>query len=108
MVELFKKHFYFIKDLYLEAQSNSVYPFINKIELSELCSRSNLIDDRLNLANCDLLFVSTNTNNKGGIKNKSGLIRHEFLEYLVRLTKFKYIETGMQTKYAEALRIVIE
>ena len=105
---MFKKHFTFIKDLYLEAQSNSVYPFINKIELSELCSRSHMIDDRLNLANCDLLFVSTNTQQKGGIKNKAGLIRHEFLEYLVRLTKFKYIETGMHSKYADALAIVIE
>lgn len=84
-----------LKDFYLETQANSVYPFINKIELAELCSRTNLLDDRLNLANCDLLFVSTNQTQKGGIKNKSGLIRHEFLEYLVRLTKFKLIETGL-------------
>ena len=50
----------FIREIYLELQQNSVYPFVNKIELADFCAKSKLIDDRLNMANCDLLFVSSN------------------------------------------------
>ena len=52
----------------MELQYNSVYPFVNKIELSNFAEKAKLIDERLNMANCDLLFVSANDNKKGGIK----------------------------------------
>ena len=106
-MDLIKQHFAIIKEIYLETQSNSVYPFINKMELSEFCSKTNMMDDRLNLANADLLFVSS-IQKHANIKNKSGLIRHEFLEFLVRMVKFKYIETGIHVKYADAFRMMIE
>ena len=103
-----KENYPFIKECYLELQYNSVYPFINKIELSSFCEKSHLIDEKLNMANCDLLFVSSNTNNKGGIKQKTGLIRCEFLEYLARLANFKYVQTHTVSTFHEAVKLVFE
>ena len=102
-----QSHYEFIKECYLELQYNSVYPFVNKIELASFCEKAKLIDERLNMANCDLLFVSCNSNSSG-IKAKTGLIRCEFLEYLVRLANFKYLQTGQVTTFLDAAKIVIE
>ena len=101
------ENYAYFKELYLELQYNSVYPFVNKIETGSFCERTLLVDDRLNTANCDLLFVSSNTTSKGGIKQKTGLIRCEFLEYIIRLANFKYIQTAQVSTYLEAVKIVI-
>ena len=76
--------------------------------MSNFAEKAKLIDDKLNMANCDLLFVSANDQKKGGIKQKTGLIRTEFIEYLVRLAAFKYVNTGVCKTYYEALKKVIE
>ena len=39
-----------------------------------------------------------------GVKNKSGLMRHEFLEFLVRVSKVKYFDTGKVGSISEALQ----
>ena len=106
--QILRQNYQYIKECYYELQYNSVYPFINKIELSSFAEKAKLIDERLNMANCDLLFVSTNTQQKGGIKQKTGLIRCEFLEYLTRVSNFKYVQTGVVKTINEALKIVIE
>lgn len=59
------------------------------------------------MANCDLLFVQCFTN-QSGIKAKTGLIRCEFLEYLVRLANFKYLQTGAAATFLDATKIVID
>ena len=56
-----REHYEFIRQCYIELQYNSVYPFINKLELFNFCDKSKLIDEKLNMANCDLLFVSAST-----------------------------------------------
>jgi len=59
------------------------------------------------MSNCDLLFVSSHDNKKGGIKGKTGLIRCEFIEYIVRLSAFKYVNTGVFKTYYESLQKVL-
>ena len=103
-----ESHYDFIREVYLELQYNSVYPFVNKIELASFCEKSKLIDQTLNMSNCDLLFVSSSTTGKGGIKHKTGLIRCEFLEYLIRLANFKYLQTRQVETFFEAIKIVID
>ena len=67
-IKLLQDNYQFLLECYLELQYNSVYPFINKIELANFAEKSKLIDEKLNMANCDLLFVSSNDQKKGGIK----------------------------------------
>lgn len=81
-----------MKDIHIDLIQAS-YPFMTPLTLSEFCLKSKLIDDRLKLANIDLLFVSANNQRLGTIKNKAGIIRSEFFEFLVRVAKFKYFET---------------
>lgn len=86
------ENYEFLRDCYLDLQQASVYPFVNKMELSVFCERAKLVDEKINTAACDLLFVSSNQAMRPGIKNKTGLIRGEFLEFVVRLAKFKYLD----------------
>ena len=102
------QNYAFFKELYLNLQYNSVYPFVNKLETASFCERALLVDSVLNTSNCDLLFVSCNTTNKGGIKQKTGLLRCEFLEYIVRLANFKYIQTNQVPTFYEAVKKVFE
>ena len=99
----------FLKDVYLDLQSNSNFPFISMVELGTLCQKSKLIDDRLKFANIDLLYFSTYEKKQlGKVKNKTGLLRFEFLEFLFRVAKFKLVETKICSTYAEALQNIIE
>lgn len=107
-IELLRDNYGYIVECYLELQYKSVYPFVNKIELSNFAEKSKLLDDKLNMANCDLLFVMANDNKKGNIKQKMGLIRSEFIEYLVRLSAFKFINSGICSTFYESVKKVIE
>eukprot|EP00351_Strombidinopsis_sp_SopsisLIS2011_P000241 CAMPEP_0116885694 /NCGR_PEP_ID=MMETSP0463-20121206/19214_1 /TAXON_ID=181622 /ORGANISM="Strombidinopsis sp, Strain SopsisLIS2011" /LENGTH=116 /DNA_ID=CAMNT_0004544711 /DNA_START=480 /DNA_END=830 /DNA_ORIENTATION=+ len=78
------------------------------IELSTFCEKSGLVDETMKLANIDLLYVSTYAKTKGNIKNKNGLIRCEFLEILVRIAKFKFLETGKCSSFKDATTKLIE
>lgn len=106
--DFLKQNYAHFKLVYLELQYNSVYPFVNKLETASFCERALLIDSVLNTSNCDLLFVSCNTTSKGSIKQKTGLLRCEFLEYIVRLANFKYVQTQQTPSYFEAVKKVID
>ena len=58
-IQYLKSNYIYLLECYLELQYNSVYPFVNKIELSNFAEKAKLIDEKLNMANCDLLFVSS-------------------------------------------------
>ena len=60
------------------------------------------------MANCDLLFSYFEKSQRPGIKQKTGLIRTEFLEYLVRLADFKYVQTKYCKTYYEAVKKVLD
>jgi len=97
----------YLKDIHI-GLIQAAYPFMTPLILSEFCLQCKLVDDRLKLANIDLLFVSANNGRLGNIKNKAGLIRSEFFEFLVRIAKFKYTETGMFTTIHEALTYMMD
>lgn len=65
------------------------------------------MDGTFKTAHNDLTFVSTNAVTKGNIKNKTGLIRCEFFEFLIRVCDFKYIKTGMFSTYESAMKHMI-
>ena len=95
----------FLKDVYLDLQSNSSFPFISMIELGTMCQKAKLIDERLKFANIDLLYYSAyEKRNLGQVKSKSGMLRFEFLEFIFRVAKFKLVETKICKTYKEALK----
>jgi len=103
VTEILGKHMAYLKDIYLQLQTNSGYPFITMVEIANFCVICKLVDDRMKLSNIDLLYHSTNHSTIGNVKNKAGLIRTEFFEILVRTAKFKFLETKQVETFAEAL-----
>lgn len=100
-----RANFAFVKDLFIDVLGNSVsYPFINKVELVSWLEKCGLMDEKFNTSQADLQYVSTVHQSYEGVKNKSGLMRHEFLEFLVRVSKVKYFDTGKVGSISEALR----
>ena len=62
----------------------------------------------MKFANIDLLYVSSYERKPlGRVKQKTGLVRFEFLEFLFRVAKFKFVETKLCSSYAEALSKLI-
>jgi len=102
-----KENMPFLKDVFLELAVNSSYPFVSVLELSVFCQTCDLFDNVFKTAHNDLLFISANAQQKGNIKNKSGLIRCEFLEFLVRVCDFKYIQTGIHKTFAESIKYLV-
>jgi len=78
------------------------------MDFSPFCDQCKLIDDRMKFSNVDLLCVSSQVHKIGTIKNKSGFVRSEFIEVLVRTSKFKFLETGICPTYHEAFNHLIE
>ena len=108
VTEILLKHMAYLKDIYCQLQTNSGYPFITMVEIANFCTSCKLVDDRMKLSNIDLLYHSTNHNQIGSIKNKSGLIRTEFFEILVRIAKFKFLETKQVETFGDALSHLID
>jgi len=79
---------------------------VGTIELTTFCEMIQIVDENFKIANIDLLFVSTVVLQRGQLKNKAGLIRCEFLEFLVRVAKFKFLESGMCTNFTESWKML--
>lgn len=96
-----------MKDIFLDIQVNSqAFPFVGTIELTTFCETIHIVDDHFKIANIDLLFVSTVVLQRGQIKNKAGFIRCEFFEFLVRVAKFKFLESGICTSFTESWKML--
>lgn len=107
MTKFIVKHFGFLKEVYLQLAVNSSFPFVSVLELSVFCQDCQLIDATFKTAHNDLTFIATNAVTKGNIKNKNGLIRCEFFEFLIRVCDFKFIKTGLYPTYEAALQHLV-
>ena len=84
-----------------------------------------LIDEKFNLGTCDRLFIASTVvldqsdedrqktlirakQNPDGIIAINDLLRHQFIELLLRVVKAKFIETGQANNYLEALNILFD
>jgi len=80
---------------------------------TELCNVSKIIDNKvLKLSDFDRIFIATYTKPADKEKNHRNpdraLVRHQFLEGLVRLAEHKYLSSGVVTTYGESMRLLME
>lgn len=61
------------------------YPFISNSELLAFCEQHKIIDSTFKAALVDLNYITVTSGAKFKIPNKSGMVRCEFLEFLVRV-----------------------
>jgi len=59
-VNLIKKHFYDLKDIFIGTAVTSDFPDIGWMDMADFIQTSNIIDDNLNLAKLDLYYIATN------------------------------------------------
>ena len=71
------------------------YPFISSQEIGQFCETYHIIDNKLVSAICDTQFeaVTGNQKIKSYMKIKNGLIRYDFIEFLVRIAQLKYMSS---------------
>lgn len=67
------------------------YPFVSSAEMLTFCEHHKVIDQIFKPAFVDLNVVASTSNTKYRIQNKAGLIRCEFLEFLIRISQYKYL-----------------
>jgi hypothetical protein len=93
--QLITQEFAMLKGIYLDLLTNSMsYPFIAQAELIAFSESLKIIDNNFKSAFVDINYVATMSNARFSIKNKAGLIRCEFLEFLVRVSSYKYVNSG--------------
>lgn len=124
------ENMYLLKELFAYCQANSpLYPQINVLTCSGLLNDIKLLDSKLRLADADRMFTAATTKinkNKddedgGDTKKKvkvtrdaegsdkmhlatNAMNRADFFEFLIRIVKRKYVETGEIQSISEALK----
>lgn len=87
---------------YQLTQSKS-FPALNMEDVTKICYKARLFDKHMNMATLDKNLVSTNAS-INGFKNPSDreLNRYEFLEFLLRTAKSKYLDPKIYHDLSEA------
>jgi hypothetical protein len=87
---------------------------INQIEAADVISKAGLLDGKVTrIADLDRLFIAAKVSNvemkKVGlaVRNEKALTRHQFLEFLLRVAKQRFVQSGETDSIAEALRRVV-
>jgi hypothetical protein len=65
-------------------------------------------DDYIKMETVDLVYIASKQTTIGSIPNKKGLVRCEFLEFLSRLAKAKFLDTGKVKTWTEAFEKLFE
>jgi len=79
---------------------------ISKLLFIEIFTKSGLVDNKtLKLADVEIKFLASKTLRvKGkGLIPERGMVRHEFLEAIIRIAEEKYMINGDCTVYSEAV-----
>ena len=93
-LQIVKENYQMLKDLFMTVNSNSRYPFINMIDFGRFIQQMKLLDETLDLNSLDRIFIAANTRDTSleqtGTKQSKDLnpenllVRHKFVEALVR------------------------
>ena len=97
-MDIFRKHFEKIKEIFIMATNASLSPpDFKKDAFYKFCSQARIPSGRLNRGIIDTLFKATNFeigDDDDDQNDDNALIRFEFLEIFVRIAQCKYIEFG--------------
>jgi len=87
-----------MKNCFLFLASVSTYPTIGYNDTTEFVRRSQLFDKNINLSRMDQQIVATNVSiNKFKSNAERELHRYEFVEFIVRMGKTKYLDEKKTT-----------
>ena len=90
---------------------DSNYPYLSWIDILPIVEEAKLLEDgTIKQNNIEVLVQSCNhkSNAKGEKENKSGIIRAEFIELVIRLAKLKFFDTKETDNMVEACKMIVE
>ena len=94
MIDYLISEFSLLKLIHLSVACSSSYPYVSWYEYGPLAEEVKMFDEIFKQSNLDVIFKSCNHKVLKGEK-KTGLIRAEFMESVVRIAKHKYFDTGI-------------
>ena len=103
-VAILKANYLKLKEVFLFlAACGTSWPNIGMIDFGEkFASKAKIIDNICKSVDIDRNFISANLKVENSFGPEKALSRYEFLEVLVRLANFKYLETKTVGSFAEA------
>lgn len=86
---------------------SSEYPSISEPDYQKFCQHADVFDDSLKFVDLQIAFVATNV--ELGEEDQEGnddrnLCRFEFIEILIRIARYKFLDSGKVTSFSEAFR----
>lgn len=102
---LIVKHFGTLKDVFLHIASKDEFPTIEMFGTEEFSKHMGLIDGKhVKKKDINRMFIAANVSDKDNEHSNpvNALVRYEFIEFLVRMAKYKYKEAGMVATTAES------
>ena len=109
---LIVKHFAVLKDVFIHTASKDAFPTIEMFGTEEFSKHMGLIDGKhVKKKDINRMFIAANVSDKDNeLSNPvNALVRYEFIEFLVRIAKYKYKEAGLVATAAESFeRLMIE
>lgn len=106
-----KKHAEAIKNIFIQEASKSAFPQIGLLDFSHFAQQTKMIDQNLFSGVIDTYFIAATLNSVAadipGLDGKL-LMRHNFLELLVRVAKGKYLDPGHAETVHEAFSMLMK
>lgn len=105
LLDVIEKHYVGMKGIFYFALANSKnFPKLDLDDVTKICYKGKLFDRSMNMATLDKNFVATNAS-LNGYKNPADreLNRYEFVEFLVRTAKSKYVDSKIYHDLSEAV-----
>lgn len=89
--------------------TGSSYPALDLYTFSDWAREAKLMDNNVTQTMIDLAFIATNyEEEEQQVNDDNSLLRYEFLEILLRLSKEKYMTDGRCTTMAQSFKKMIE
>ena len=99
MVDYLVSEFQYLKVVFLSCVCHSNYPYLGWIDIMPLAEDIKILEDgSIKQNNIEVVAQSCQHKSNADKKekeNKTGLIRAEFVELVVRLAKLKFFDTGI-------------
>ena len=109
IIKIVRKNFFFLKDTHLYMCSKSQFPATYMNDFTAWSRKAKLPDKKVNQAAIDRLFIAANFEMEDQEDNPDkALIRFEFIELLLRISKEKYQKTGEAPTQAAAFELLLE
>lgn len=110
VVDYLVQEFQYLKLVFLQAACASNYPYLSWVDILPLAEEIKLLEDGTIKQNNLEVITQSCLHQRSATKDerKSGLIRPEFLELVVRLAKLKFFDTRVADNMADACKMLVE